>query len=211
MSTANTIAGVTETLASPSLRVRKKHATRHAIEDAAWALFEQKGYSQTTVSEIAERADVAPRTFFRYFPSKEAVLFPEMDRTLAELRTAFLARPVDEPILLSLSEAMNAVNAEITEDRRRQQERFALLKNAGLDTSPEFFASRLAAEVAAMVRERGPGDDPDLELKAKLVAGTITLVARTAHEHWLSTGAEGDMRDVARRCLGVLHSLLAPC
>jgi AcrR family transcriptional regulator len=195
---------------APSLRERKKDATRRAIGDAAWELFESKGYANTTVSEIAARADVAPRTFFRYFPNKEAVLFPEMDRMLAELRTTFLARPADEPVLVSLAEAMNALSAEITEDRRRQQERFLLLKAAGLDPNPAFFAARLAAEVAEMVRARGPADDPDLEVRAKLAAGAIALVARTAHEHWLSTGAEGDMKDVARRCLGVLHSLVAP-
>jgi len=193
---------------TPNLRDRKKDATRRAIEDAAWELFEEKGYAHTTVSEIAERADVAPRTFFRYFPNKEAVLFPEMDNVLAELRASFLARPADEPVLVSLAEAMNTLSAEITEDRRRQKERFLLLKDAGLDPNPEFFATRLAAEVADMVRTRGPADDPDLEVKAKLAAGAITLVARTAHEHWLSTGAEGEMRDVAHRCLGVLHSLV---
>jgi AcrR family transcriptional regulator len=195
---------------APSLRDQKKDATRRAIEDAAWQLFEEHGYGHTTVSQIAERAEVAPRTFFRYFPHKEAVLFPEMDHVLAELRVAFLARPADEPVLVSLAEAMNAMSAEITEDRRRQKERFLLLKDAGLDPNPEYFANRLATEVAGMVRDRGPADDPDLELKAKLAAGAITLVARTAHEHWVSTGAEGDMKDVAHHCLGVLQSLVVP-
>src|SRR4051794_5159009 len=92
----------------PSLRERKKDANRRAIEDAAWDLFAEAGYDATTVNQIAERANVAPRTFFRYFPSKEAVLYTELDGLLEVLTQAFERRPVDEPPLVSLIEAMEA-------------------------------------------------------------------------------------------------------
>ncbi len=53
-----------------------------AIEDAAWELFAEQGYDETSINDIAERANVAPRTFFRYFPTKEAVMYPEFDELL---------------------------------------------------------------------------------------------------------------------------------
>jgi TetR/AcrR family transcriptional regulator, cholesterol catabolism regulator len=57
-----------------SRRERKKLGTRQALLDAASGLFREKGYAETTVEEITERADVAKGTFFNYFPSKEALL-----------------------------------------------------------------------------------------------------------------------------------------
>ena len=73
------------------LRERKKRRTRETVRREAFRLFEQNGYAQTTVDQIAEAADVSPRTFFRYFPSKESVLFS--DDMFAPIIEAFLAAP----------------------------------------------------------------------------------------------------------------------
>jgi len=81
--------------AAGTLRQRHTERTRAAIVAAALELFRERGFPATTVDDIAERADVAPRTFFRYFPTKESVLFADAvaqrERTMARLA----ARPVD--------------------------------------------------------------------------------------------------------------------
>ena len=64
------------------LRERKKQRTREQIIDAAMGLFAERGYQATTIADIATAAEVAPRTFFSYFPSKEAVVFHNVDRDL---------------------------------------------------------------------------------------------------------------------------------
>jgi AcrR family transcriptional regulator len=73
------------------LRERKKRRTRETVRREAFRLFEENGYGQTTVDQIAEAADVSPRTFFRYFPTKESVLFS--DDMFTPIIEAFLAAP----------------------------------------------------------------------------------------------------------------------
>jgi AcrR family transcriptional regulator len=74
------------------LRERKKQRTRQQIIEAAMGLFAERGYHATTIADIAEAADVAPRTFFSYFPSKEAVVFHDADRDMEALADALRNR-----------------------------------------------------------------------------------------------------------------------
>ncbi len=77
---------------SLGLRERKKQRTREQIVEAAMALFAERGYHATTIADIATAAGVAPRTFFTYFPSKEAVVFHNLDRDLDSLASALRDR-----------------------------------------------------------------------------------------------------------------------
>ena len=74
------------------LRERKKRRTRAQIVSAAMRLFAERGYQGTTVADIAAAADIAPRTFFAYFPSKEAVVFHQVDEDVASLARSLRER-----------------------------------------------------------------------------------------------------------------------
>src|ERR1041384_4302319 len=84
------------------LRERKKQRTRRTIASEALRLFAERGYEETTIADIAEAADVSPRTFFSYFPSKEDVVFAEIDERLAEVREGVARRPAGETPLESM-------------------------------------------------------------------------------------------------------------
>jgi TetR/AcrR family transcriptional regulator, regulator of mycofactocin system len=191
-----------------SLRQRKKDATQIAIADAAWELFAERGYHQTSINDIAERANIAPRTFFRYFPTKDAVVYPEFEELLGRLRQAFAARPADEPVMASLIGALTAMGESMSEETSRTQARLQLMKSLEGEAIGEHFHQRLTDEVERLVLEREAGS-PDADLRAKLASGVIRLIMDTAREHWLQTGATEALPDVGHRCMSMMHDLLA--
>jgi TetR/AcrR family transcriptional regulator, regulator of mycofactocin system len=91
------------------LRERKKQRTHEQIVGAAMRLFAERGYQATTIADIAEAADVAPRTFFAHFPSKEAVVFHDVDRTLDGLAATLRDRPPGETTFDALRRFVEAM------------------------------------------------------------------------------------------------------
>ena len=85
-----------------SLRERKKLATRRSLRRAALDLVAERGFAHVTVEDIAEAADVSPRTFFNYFPSKEAALFGADPERIAGLRERVVHTAPGEPALEAL-------------------------------------------------------------------------------------------------------------
>jgi AcrR family transcriptional regulator len=103
--------------AAVGLRERKKARTREALRDAAMVLFTRQGFDGTTVEEIAEACEVSPRTFFRYFPTKEDALFADADDRRAILLAVLADRPADEPPVVALHAAMRALASDYRHDR----------------------------------------------------------------------------------------------
>jgi AcrR family transcriptional regulator len=91
----------------PGLRERKKAKTRAAIQEQAMRLFRERGYEATTVEKIAEAAEVSPSTFFRYFPTKEAVvMYDVLDPIIVE---AFRRQPPELSPIQAVRRAMREV------------------------------------------------------------------------------------------------------
>jgi AcrR family transcriptional regulator len=198
-----------DNLVIESLRERKKSATRKAIEDAAWELFSERGYAATSVDDIAERAGVAPRTFFRYFPTKGDVLYGEIDEAIAVFSAAFRSRPPGEPILSTIVAANAAVTAAFEKDRNdrtRMMQRFTLQRDAGLDDIGESVRQRFAKVTADLVREREAGR-PDAELRARLVASVLMTTKGVANDYWLERGGKGDPAECFGGCLELLAEI----
>jgi AcrR family transcriptional regulator len=95
----------------PSLQERKLELVRAEIFNAAWRLFGERGYEETTVADIAAAAGVSRRTFFRYFSSKEDVLVETSDDVAEEMLAAMAERPLDEPPLVAIEQALVPVLA----------------------------------------------------------------------------------------------------
>ena len=110
-------------------RERKKRETRDALEAAALRLFAEKGYDETTVEEIAEAADVAVRTFFRYFQSKQHVLFGDVAHDVTgRLRAALDAQPATLAPVVAVGAALELLGLDSDDERRQILDRMRLLE-----------------------------------------------------------------------------------
>ena len=119
---------------------RRKRRTRQAIQAAALELFAERGYRETTIKDIADRADVAPRTVTLHFPAKEELLFDAEPFTLDSLSTRLAARGPHESALEALRDWMATTMTEAetngSDQDGRLWERRALRAHI-INTEPE--------------------------------------------------------------------------
>jgi AcrR family transcriptional regulator len=168
----------------PGRRAEKRRQTFDALRDASMALFTSQGFDETTVEQIAARAGVSLRTFFRYFSCKEALLF---GTDMSEQWESLLrGRPEGEPLLVSLQAVDHEhwrSGGEVGEPRRALRRQLvqthpsvrAYGRQLVMDSTPVIEA--LAAERLGIA----PGDDEDLRPVA--FAGVFTALAIFLVEH----------------------------
>jgi len=157
------------------LRERKKRRTREAVRLAAFDLFRRKGYPNTTVEMIAEAADVSPRTFFRYFPNKAALLIP--DQLMEPIIERFLAAPPEMHPIAAYRHAVEQVftgmgGPEWSEELARQQLLYTLPEAAGALYTEYLHVIELITEALATRLDR-PVDDPKLRITAGAMTGVM--------------------------------------
>lgn len=172
----------------PSRRERKKLATRQALHEAAFALAEAHGLAGVTIDTIAERADVAPRTFFNYFACKEDAILDRDPERPAQLRQEVLARPAGEDALTALRRVMEEEMSRRVVDADLWVRRMRLIRS-----EPQLAATMAAAseeiEVALVdaVAER-TGRDPSTDMYPALVVNAAWGAFKVAHRMWSHIG-----------------------
>lgn len=188
----------------PSRRERKKSATHEALLDSALALFAEKGFANTTIEDIAERADVAPRTFFRYFPNKVAVLQSATDEHLDRLRSLLAASPPGEPPLVSLMRALKATAIDLQESRDRILLQKQISIDARLDHGVDEFWN-LWTRFEAILAEH-LGVEVDADPAPALFTGIAIGLASGSVRAWLAQGAEGELAPFFEAGFAMLRS-----
>jgi AcrR family transcriptional regulator len=160
------------------LRERKKAKTRATIQHHALRLFAAQGYDATTIEQIIDAAEVSESTFFRYFPTKEAVVLS--DDYDPQLVAAYHAQPDDLPPISALRAAFREVFGVLPDKQRDQQrQRIALilsvpaLRAAMLD---QFSAVMQLLADAIAERAGRPSDDFAVRTLAGAVVGVMIAV-----------------------------------
>jgi AcrR family transcriptional regulator len=188
------------------LRERKKQRTRQQIIEAAMGLFAEHGYHATTIADIAEAADVAPRTFFSYFPSKEAVVFHNVDRDMGSLAEVLRNRLPGENVFDALRRWIDSMFdqwlAEGDEALLRKQ---LCREDAGLAN----FEGGTLARIHDLLREAIADDlsEPPDALRPRLVAAAA-MAALTSLEGSLEEKAAKQLPVAKEEALSVLDEAI---
>jgi len=195
---------------APSRRERKKQATRQAIHEAAFTLAEEYGLAAVTVEAIADRADVAPRTFFNYFPSKEeAILDWDGERSEA-LRSALVSRPPDEDALTALRRVMEDEVAQRVLDAERALRRMRLIRSEPqLRGTMAACSEEMEHALVAGVAQR-TGQDADADLYPALVVSAVWGAFKVAHLCWSDLGGRVSFEALLASAFDTLANGLAP-
>jgi AcrR family transcriptional regulator len=178
---------------------------RGRLLQAAFALYGERGFEQTTVAEIAERAGLTERTFFRHFADKREVLFAGADA----LRETLVGTVADAPRSVAPIEAaaagLEAAGAFIQEGGALAQQRQAIIAaSAELRERELIKLASLASALAEALRQRGV-DDP----AASLTAEAGIAVFKVAFERWVEEPSEQDLPLLIRKSLDELQVITA--
>ena len=178
---------------------------RGRLQLAAMELYVERGFEQTTVAEIADRAGLTERTFFRHFADKREVLFAGSS-VLQDLFVSTVAGLPEGTSPLAAVEAAVAAAAAVLEERPDwSRERFAVITaNAALQERELTKMAALAAAVGEALRRRGVQ-----EPAASLTAEAGIAVFRVAYERWIAAGTEPGFADLVRDSFAELRAVTA--
>jgi AcrR family transcriptional regulator len=179
--------------------------SRGRLEQAALALYSERGFENTTVAEIAARAGVTERTFFRYFADKREVLFSGAGSLQEFLVSSVVgaadsAAPIDT--VVAAFEAAGALLQQRREFARQRQA--VIVANAGLRERELIKLASLGSAVADALRRRGIADPA-----ASLTAEAGVAVFRVAFERWVDDSNQQDLPQLIRESMGHLKAVTA--
>lgn len=167
-----------------TFRERKKEKIRERLAAEALRLFEERGYQDTTIEEIAAAAEVSRRTFFRYFPTKEAVLFPDRERRLEAFRAHLDPSAAGGDPLQAVRRALLSLAKDYEAHREGMVTRQRIV-----ESSPALLALELSEDrpwedaLAAALgdRSRAPAAT---RLRARILAGALMGAIRVTLREW---------------------------
>jgi AcrR family transcriptional regulator len=171
----------------PGLRERKKQQTRDTIARAALRLFAERGYDETTLAEIAEAADVAPRTIFAYFDSKEDILLSEEGTFLEELKRRLDQRPAGTTTVDAIREFLGCMESPDEDAKLRKQ---VVMANPILQAKMHARHVQLEPMLAeSIARDLGaePGD-----IRPLLIAASMTAAFTSVRDRFFEADSGGE-------------------
>jgi len=167
------------------------------LREAALQLYVERGFEQTTVAEIAQRAGLTARTFFRYFADKREVLFAGSASLEAGMVSALESAPKDATPIEAVAAALDDAATTLGQHHDFSRQRYAVIEaNAELRERELIKMASLSAALAGGLRRRGV-PEPDASLAAE--AGIVVL--RVAFERWVSEPHDGDLSRLMRESL----------
>jgi AcrR family transcriptional regulator len=178
---------------------------RGRLEQAALELYVERGFEQTTVAEIAQRAGLTERTFFRHFADKREVLFQGAASLQELLVNAVASAPDSSAPIAAIASALEAAGAVLGERRESARQRQTVIAaNPELRERELIKLASLASALANALRARGVSDPT-----ASLAAEAGIAVFKIAFERWVDESNQRDLPPLIRESLNALRAVTA--
>ena len=176
---------------------------RGRLAQAALELFAERGFEQTTVEDIAGRAGLTKRTFFRHFSDKREVLFGGGEEFRDLFVNSLAGAPTDLAPMEAIAMTLEAV-AAFFRDRREfaRRRQLVIAANAELQERELVKLASIADALADTLRRRGV-EEP----AASLTAEAAIAVFRIAFERWVAAGDERDLPELIRESMAALRAV----
>ena len=196
-------------MANPELglRERKKLERRRCIEAAAIDLIDDQGFDRTTIEDIAAKADIAPRTFFYYFATKEDVVLADYAARLELIIDELGRRPEGEGPWAALQASFVVVAADYSAQRDQLVRRFAIMaENSSVYARSLQLQAGWEDALAEVISGRiGSNND----IQPRLLAAAALACMRSSLQHWLLTGHETPLPELIEDCFNRLATGLS--
>ncbi|MFE6365999.1 TetR/AcrR family transcriptional regulator [Streptomyces sp. NPDC057806] len=182
-----------------------KGSTRERLTQAAFSLFDERGYEQTTIDDVAERAGVGRTTFFRHYRSKEEVIFPDHDRLLATIRDR-LAGSTHATALVAVSDAVRIVLMHYLDEGELALRRYALTSKVPALREREIVSvARYQRLFREFISDWMGDTGTSASLRAELMAANVVA----AHNHVLRRWLRGQSTDPVAEVDDAMREVLA--
>jgi mycofactocin system transcriptional regulator len=168
----------------PKRTGRPPITTRTDLERTALELFTSRGFAETTVDDVADAAGIARRTFFRYFGSKNDLVWGEFDSLLDQLATWLAEAPPERPLLAAVRDAVIRFNTFPAEAELPHRQRMSLILYVPALQAHSTLRYARWREVIARFAARRLGE-PEDGFAAQLMGHVALAAALTAYEQWL--------------------------
>ncbi|HUE32396.1 MAG TPA: TetR/AcrR family transcriptional regulator [Mycobacterium sp.] len=187
----------------------RRRSTHEALRQAALKSFARKGFTNVTVTELAREAGVTERTFFRHFPTKEAVLFQDYETQLEWLADALAQRPASESLFDAVLASVAAFPHDFEVVRQAATARTELISADRIASHLRVVQSSFAEVLTEFVRDRNP-DAANIDRDAEVAGSVLAAALVVAVENWGRNGCSGDLGELVTASLDLVRSGLAP-
>jgi AcrR family transcriptional regulator len=197
-------------MAEPTnLHELRRRSTHEALRRVALTQFASRGFGNVTVTQLAAEAGVTERTFFRHFPSKEAVLFQDYDTHLEWLAEALVQRPASESLFDAVLASVESFPHDVEVVRQAAIARSTLISAERVAAYLRVVQSSFAEVLTDFIKTRYAGV-PDLDLVAEVAGATLAAALVVAVQKWGDDGCSADLGEIVATSVDLVRSGLAP-
>jgi len=194
---------------SGSLRERKKEKTRDTLIEVANRMFQERGFEKTTVDDIVGLADISQRTFFRYFPTKEAVVFSKHSKRIVKFRSLLAKYKSTETPIKAVMKALIDFAGDYEKNKGQLLREWQIVVDSPvlIARDVELDSEYETAIAEALVGENGPNSLENQD--ARILAGAIFGAVRATMQEWFVDECRASLPELGRHTFEMLEKGLA--